>query len=241
MRALALVLCLAATAAAQGVKLPATVSGEIGDFVVIKAETGDAAVKWYVVDKGLKLFPQELQNDTKKAVVIALSPGRYRILAVSATDGVPSDFAECEVVIGGVAPTPVPPPNPPQPGPVPPAPVPPAPVPTPSGPRVATIIREGHEQTPKFADLVKALRSGPTEKWLTERGHLVYVVDDDQKGPNGQPTHIVQQWRAVLTGMSLPVLVIHDPKTQNIITKMYLDKNESDAQKVVDAIVAAGG
>lgn len=238
MRSLLLVLCLALPAAAQGVKLPATVTGEVGDFVVVKAETTDTVVKWYVIDKGLKLFPQELQNDTKKAVVIALTPGRYRLLAVSAKDGIPSDYAECEVNIGGV--------QPPTPGPAP-TPIPPQPVPVPTppvpthGPRTVTIIREGQDQNPQFADLLKSLRSGPTEKWLTERGHLVYVVDDDQKGPDGQPTALVKQWQSIISGMTLPVMVIHDPKTRNVITKESISGNLSDVQKIVDAIKATGG
>src|SRR5687768_15598923 len=100
---------LAAPLQAQELSLPATVAGEVGAFIVVKADTPDSLVKWRVVDAGLNLFPQELQKDTKVAVVVSLRPGRYRILAVSAKDGIPSDIAECTVVIGGAPPTPVPP------------------------------------------------------------------------------------------------------------------------------------
>lgn len=98
---------------AQEVKLPAEVRGPVGSFIVVTATTTDTLVKWHSVDSGLNLFPPQLLRDSKIAVVTALVPGRYRLLAVSAKSDTPSDFAQCVVVIGDAPPGP----NPPQPAP----------------------------------------------------------------------------------------------------------------------------
>lgn len=114
-----LLLLVSSSAWAQEVKLPTGVTGEPGDFVVVQAETADAQVSWYSVDSALKLFPTALLKDSKAAVVVSLRPGKYRLLAVSAKDGVPSPFAECVVTITGPAPpvVVVPPDTPDPPGP----------------------------------------------------------------------------------------------------------------------------
>lgn len=120
-----LLLAFAVPALAQEVKLPAEIRGDTGTFIEVKATTTDSLVKWKSVDAGLMLFPAHLLKDSKVAVVLAMKDGRYRLLAVSAKDGTPSDFAECVVTIG----TPLPVPVPPGPGPEPPPnpPIPPQP------------------------------------------------------------------------------------------------------------------
>jgi hypothetical protein len=76
-------------------------------------------VKWHSVDPGLNLFPPQLLRDSKIAVVTALAPGRYRLLAISAKGDQPSDFAQCVIIIGDAPPVTVPPDPPPGPAPVP--------------------------------------------------------------------------------------------------------------------------
>ena len=105
------------------VKLPAEVKGEPGAFVRVTAETKGKMVQWFAVDTGLNLFPVDLLRDTKTAVVTASRPGRYRLLAYSATGDEPGAPAVTTVVIGDAPPVP--------PGPVPPGPVPPGPAPIP--------------------------------------------------------------------------------------------------------------
>ncbi len=102
-----------APADAPSLKLPASLNGDTNDFIQIAADTNGNVVVWRVVDPGLKLFPTNLLRDTKTAVVTSGTPGKYRVWAVTALGGVPSEIAECVVVVG----TPVPPPPPP-PGPV---------------------------------------------------------------------------------------------------------------------------
>ncbi len=112
-------LMVGAFAFGQSVKLPAEVRGEPGEFIPIKSDSSDKQVKWKSIDKGLNLIPVEMLKDSKTAIVSALKPGRYRLIAWSAKADVPSDLAECIVVIGDVPPVP--------PGPVPPDPKPPVP------------------------------------------------------------------------------------------------------------------
>ena len=108
-------------ACAQDLKLPAEVRGEVGSFVTILADTSGKVVKFYPLDPGLSVFPPALLANTKATVVVAAQPGRYRVLAYTASGDTPSDPVLCTVVIGGAPPAPVPP------SPVPPSPVPPAP------------------------------------------------------------------------------------------------------------------
>lgn len=113
-------------ACGQDLKLPSEVRGEVGSFVTILAETSGKVVKFYPLDPGLSVFPPALLANTKATVVVAGQPGRYRVLAYTASVDTPSDPVLCTVVIGGAPPAPVPPvppmPPPPGPGPVPPAP-----------------------------------------------------------------------------------------------------------------------
>jgi hypothetical protein len=225
---LATLLCLhGCPILAQEVRLPTQVTGDVGDFVVVTADTEDSVVKWFVVDKGLKLFPQELQNDTKKAVVIALTPGRYRLLAVSAKDGTPSDFAECAVVIGGVVPVP--------PGPSPP-PVPPDP--TPAGLRELVVIRETADSTPQQARLLTTLRTGAFDTYLRSKGHRLYVLDDDSVGSDGRPSPLVEAWKPIVAGIPMPVLVIVEPKTRGVLAKQPLPES---ADAVLELLKQHGG
>lgn len=115
------VLMLACLAFGQSVKLPAEIKGEPGEFIAVKADTLDKQVKWRAVDRGLNLIPVELLKDSKTCIASALRPGRYRLIAWSAKADVPSDLAECIVIIGEVPPDPGPGPKPPDP----PVPVPP--------------------------------------------------------------------------------------------------------------------
>ncbi len=233
LRLAALALLLPGFAWAQAVKIPAEVTGAVGSFVVIQAETTDPLVKWHSIDAGLNLFPPQLLKDSKIAVVTALVPGRYRLLAVSAKGDTPSDYAECLVIVGNAPPVP-PTPVPPGPGPQPPVPVPPSP----AGPRALTIIRETADNTPAIARLVTALRNGPQSQYLASKSHRLYVFDDDSVGPDGKPSPGVEGWRSIWSGLTLPVLVIYDPVTRNVISKETLP---ATADAVIESVKKAGG
>lgn len=115
----------------QDIKLPAEVQAQPGTFVSLIAETKGDIVKFQAIDPGVSLFPAELLANKKSTVAVAMSAGRYRVLAWSAIDGKPTDAVQVTLIVGN-APGPVPPSPPSPPAPPPPAP-PPAP-PTPPGP-----------------------------------------------------------------------------------------------------------
>ncbi len=123
-----LVLVSPLPAFSQTIKLPDQVKGDVGDFIKIDATLSDGAtiVKWYCGDPNLSIFPSELLKVSSTTVVIAKKPGTYKLIGYTAKDNIPSDYAVCNVMIGGPAP---PPPVPPGPGPTPPPPVPPNPTP----------------------------------------------------------------------------------------------------------------
>lgn len=102
---LAACVCLAASVLhAADLTLPATVEGEVGAFISVPSETEGTVVQWVVIDPGINLFPSTLLKDTKTAVVTSPRKGRYRLLAYTAIEGVPSEPAITTVVVGGAEP-----------------------------------------------------------------------------------------------------------------------------------------
>lgn len=97
------------SAAPPVVTLPATVSGDVSAFVLVKAGVTDAkAVKFLPLDAGLSVFPSGLLNDPTVTVVVASKPGRYRILAFAGNADGASEPVLTTVVIGGAVPPPDP-------------------------------------------------------------------------------------------------------------------------------------
>lgn len=98
------------------VKLPQEITGQPGEFITIKPETNGKVVRFVALDLGLNLFPSDLLADKTATVANAVQPGRYRVLAYTALEGVPSAPSIVTVVVGGaVPPKPVNPVVPPQP------------------------------------------------------------------------------------------------------------------------------
>jgi hypothetical protein len=117
-------------------------------------------VRWRAIDPGLNLFPVELLKDTRTAVVVAVQPGRFRLLAWSAVNGAPTDAAECVVVISG----PIPPPTPPGPA-----------DPLEADLRAALAKEpDGHE---KMAELAKACQTAATAARDPANGDVKAVRD----------------------------------------------------------------
>ena len=92
----------------QDLKVPAEIRGDAGLFVIISAETQGKQVKFYAMDLGLAVLPSELLSSQKSTIVVAVKPGRYRILCYTAIGDIPSEPAICTLVIGGSAPPPGP-------------------------------------------------------------------------------------------------------------------------------------
>jgi hypothetical protein len=139
--------------------LPASVSGDPGDYIMVPATTACKEVRWYAVDKGLKVFPVQLLKDSKTAVVSGPA-GSYRLMAYTARGDLPSDPAICTVVIGTPGPTP---------GPTPPAPpVPPAPPIPGEGLRVL-VVYETAELSKLPPGQVNALYSSDVRAYLNAK------------------------------------------------------------------------
>lgn len=116
-------------------KLPVEVKGDPDDFIRVPAETTGKTVRWVPLDKGLKLLPPELLKSSLTGIVYARLPGRYRLLAYTASsDGEPSEPAITTVVVGEPGPVP--------PGPIPPGPIPPVPPPDPTTGQLVLIVYE---------------------------------------------------------------------------------------------------
>ena len=90
------------SAAPVGVTLPAEVSTPPGRIVVLKAETAGEVVRWASLAEGVDLLPFP---DGKTAVFCSSTPGRFTVLAWTASGNVPSEAARVVVVVG--TPTPV--------------------------------------------------------------------------------------------------------------------------------------
>jgi hypothetical protein len=96
---------LLALCAQPSLRLPATITGAPGAFIAVRADTTGAVVRYVALDAGLNVFPAQLLADTKATVVTSVTPGKYRLLAYTATGDLPSEPVIVTIVIGeGVAP-----------------------------------------------------------------------------------------------------------------------------------------
>jgi hypothetical protein len=128
--------------------LPDTVKAQVGAFIPITAQTKGEIVRFVTLDPGLNVFPSNLLSDKKTTVVVATQNGKYRILAYTSINNIPTEPAFTTVIVGDVNPTP---PNP--------EPKPPTP-PDPSKPdQLADSLKGmfGGLQEPDKADSVKKL------------------------------------------------------------------------------------
>jgi hypothetical protein len=102
----------------QQIKLPLVIKGKPGEFIRVPAVTDGVNVGWYSVTPGLNIFPVDLLKDSKTAVVTAIAPGKYKLIAYTAlNNNVTVPPAECIVEIGDGLPIPPDPVNPPDPKP----------------------------------------------------------------------------------------------------------------------------
>jgi hypothetical protein len=133
----------------QSVKLPETITGVPGQWIVIAPLAVDGGPVKYRFDPALQevnlgqLLPDEMVSKLKGKVVTTTAPGRYKYEAWNAKGDTASDIAVGWVVILGSQPQP-PVPVPPQPD-IKPLPVPPPPSPAPiplAGFRVAVIFEQ---------------------------------------------------------------------------------------------------
>ncbi len=110
--------------------------GDVGQHILVRADTNCSNVKFFVIDqKGLSLIPPDgiTTAPVPDAIVVqASAPGQYRMLAYASLNDITTNPVLFTITVTGLAPQPPPAPQPqpqPQPQPLPPAPAPqPAPV-----------------------------------------------------------------------------------------------------------------
>lgn len=189
------------------IDLPKQISGDPGEPIVIQAKSINAAVKWFPLDQGIKLIPDQHLRDTRTAIAICKQPGSYRIMCYSSKNNIPTDPAITTLVVGC--------------GPTPPGPVPPGPAPTP-----APIAGEGFRALILYD--TKNLSQLPTAQQdiLFSADIRTYLNTKAAKGPSGLPDWII--WDAGIDASNdskafqdalklprsqLPWIIISDGKT----------------------------
>ena len=241
MRRIAMLMALLCSAAqAQSVKLPPEIRGSVGAWIIIAPlEAPDGGQPKWRLDPGLQdvrldlLFGPEVVKLQKGRVVTAASAGVYKVEAWNAKADVPSDIATCIVIVG----TPIPPtPVPPTPVPIPPTPVPPNP--TPAGLRTVLILRESADTTPELARVITSLRAGQQSQYIKSKGHSLLVLQIDDVGSDGKPLPVAESWKREVAGLTMPVLIIIDQTTKQIVAKFPLPKT---ADGVIETLKSNGG
>lgn len=80
------------------IRLPSVVKGDAGKLIEVAAETTGKVVRWESLDDDLLLTPPG--STDAKIWVIACKAGKYRLIAWTAVDGVPSPLSRCEIQVG---------------------------------------------------------------------------------------------------------------------------------------------
>lgn len=233
MTALRLLLLLALASpvysAPPTLSVPAAISGKPGAFIAIEAESDSPWVNFRASD-GLNVFPAGLLA-SKKATVVTGPEGTYRVWAYAGNEDGGVD-REIVVTIGNAPPPPVVVP----PVVVPPVVVPPAPV---AGKRQILIIHESASDDPAVGGMLIQLRNGEPAKYLKEKGHQLYELDDDDVDEARHPTPLVEKWRPHYAGMKLPAVFIITDKGE-LVHKQELPTG-TKAAAVIDLVKAKGG
>jgi len=122
---------------------------------------------------------------------------------------------------------------------------PPGPPPAPkSGKLVAVIVRESLDQSTAFASLLFNLRDGSAAKWLSDKGHSLIVLDDDDTDASGAKHPILVKIAPDLQNKPLPALVICEQPTPGTMGKTLGVEQLSDtttADNVVEMLTRRGG
>lgn len=91
------------------ISLPASIQAKPGRLIQIVAKTDAKTVRWFLsspADADLIIM-----ESSKQAIFSAMEPGRYRLVAYTASGDVPSDPAICDITVG-LTPSPVNPTDP---------------------------------------------------------------------------------------------------------------------------------
>lgn len=172
---------------------------------------------------------KRISDKAVEEVAGKLAVGTWTVQAIPA----PGEVGWTRLLTVGPLPTPLP---------VPPQPIPPQPVPPPvvEGKRAVLIIRESAESTPEFARLITSLRTGPNAAYLTSKGHSLAVLDDDSKDESDQQAAIVKAWAPFYSDLTLPVLLIVDPVTRQLVHRESIPQ-AATADQLIARIKEHGG
>lgn len=157
-----------------------------------------------------------------------LGVGEHYLKITVAADG---SATSRHLSVVNVEPTPGPTPTP-HPDPVPPAPT-PTPDPTPAGSRMVMLIHETADKSPQWAITINQLRTGSPAKYLADKGHTLFILDDDSLAGD-------VKWSDLLRGLPLPVVIVSDPKTKKVIYQGSIP-NTITADGLLNIIKAHGG
>lgn len=188
-----------------------------------------------VISDGKRVPDEAIEKAAAKLTV-----GSYTVQAIPR----PGEAGWTRFVVVSDSPGPVipTPPQPVPPLPVPPQPQPPQPTPPPAveGKRAMLIVRESGDDTPAFARLVNALRNGPSADYLKSKGHSFDMLDAQAQDENDQPSPIVKAWEPFYRDLTLPVLLIVDPATRQLVHREALGP-AATADSVIATLKGHGG
>lgn len=133
---------------------------------------------------------------------------------------------------------------PPAPNPTPPGPSPtpsPTPAPVTIGKRIILIVREAGEVVPAMARLEVALRNGEPAKYLSEKGHQLVVMSDDQQLP-ATASPATRQAFEQAKGKA-PAIAIVDAESKDFSGVLSVEKFSGNTRPtdVIEAVKRAGG
>lgn len=190
-----------------------------GDLIILDASASKGTGHvWRLIASDKTFLPVD---GGTKCVFASGDAGVYTfVLAVA--DGGKCSLAVHAVTVG--TPAPPKPPDPPGPG--------PTPDPSPAGPRTVLIVHETADKTPQWAATINSLRTGPPAAYLKSKGHRLNIIDDDSLAGDAK-------WTAILSGMTLPVVIVTD-KSDAIIRKQSVPMTAT-ADQIIEIVKGAGG
>ncbi|GIW60128.1 MAG: hypothetical protein KatS3mg087_1194 [Patescibacteria group bacterium] len=116
-----------------------------------------------------------------------------------------------------------------------PEPTPPVPPDIKIGKRYVVIVHETANASPKLSQLFVSLRSGDVNKYMLEKGHKLYILDQDLE--------IARQWRDFLASrnQALPAIVIGDLALESGGGVLYAGPLPDTVDKVMELLKQYGG
>jgi hypothetical protein len=107
----------------------------------------------------------------------------------------------------------------------------------PPGPRTVVVLYETESVTPAFSQELVLLRTGANEAYRAEKGHKILSLDDDAKGPDGQPVPLV----ARLNTESVTPPAVYVLAGDKILAKQTIKSEDGAAAEVMGVLRGTGG